>query len=186
MSRILLHICCGPCAIYPVSALRAESFTVHGYFYNPYVQPYQEFQKRLDTLESYARGEELPLIVRADYDLQAFFREVAFRETNRCIHCYSVRLNSAANLAKRSRFDAFTTTLLYSRRQQHQLITSIAEEASRRHGIAFVYRDFRSGWKDGQQKAKALGIYRQQYCGCVYSEMERFCSKPAGRKKRAL
>ncbi|MGC9965516.1 MAG: epoxyqueuosine reductase QueH [Syntrophobacteraceae bacterium] len=186
MSRILLHICCGPCAIYPVSVLRGEDFAVHGYFFNPHIQPYQEFQKRLTTLESYAQTEDLPLIVRADYDLQTFFREVAFRETNRCIYCYSVRLNSAASLAKKSRFDAFTTTLLYSRRQQHQLIVSIAEEASKNHGIAFLYRDFRLGWKDGQQRAKALGMYRQQYCGCIYSEMERFCSKPAGREKRAV
>lgn len=186
MSRILLHICCGPCAIYPVSVLRGEDFAVHGYFFNPHIQPYQEFQKRLTTLESYAQTEDLPLIVRADYDLQTFFREVAFRETNRCIYCYSVRLNSAASLAKKSRFDAFTTTLLYSRRQHHQLIVSIAEEASKNHGIAFLYRDFRLGWKDGQQRAKALGMYRQQYCGCIYSEMERFCSKPAGREKRAV
>jgi hypothetical protein len=156
---------------------------VHGYFYNPHIQPYQEFQKRLETLESYARSEDLPLIVRPDYDPQTFFREVAFRETNRCVYCYSIRLNSAARLAKKSRFDAFTTTLLYSRRQQHSLIASIAEEASKRHGIAFIYRDFRSGWKHGQRSAKALGMYRQQYCGCIYSEMERFCPKPAGREK---
>jgi hypothetical protein len=159
---------------------------VHGYFYNPHIQPYQEFQKRLTTLESYALSQDLPLIVRADYDPQTFFREVAFRETNRCIYCYSLRLNSAAALAKKSLFDAFTTTLLYSRRQQHQLIVSIAEEASRKHGIAFIYRDFRSGWKEGQQKAKALEMYRQQYCGCVYSEMERFCPIPSGWKTEGL
>ena len=102
MPRILLHICCGPCAIYPVSVLREENFAVHGYFYNPHIQPYQEFQKRLTTLESYARSEDLPLIVRPDYDPQTFFREVAFRETNRCIYCYSIRLNSAAALAKKA------------------------------------------------------------------------------------
>jgi predicted adenine nucleotide alpha hydrolase (AANH) superfamily ATPase len=183
MPRILLHICCGPCTIHPVSVLRAEHFTVHGFFYNPHIQPYQEFQKRLTTLESYAKNEDLPLIVRTDYDLQNFFREVAFRETNRCLYCYSVRLNAAAGLAKKSRFDAFTTTLLYSRRQQHRLIVSLAEEASKRHDIAFFYRDFRSGWIEGQQRAKALGMYRQQYCGCIYSEMERFHPKAAGQGK---
>ncbi len=112
-----------------------------------------------------------------DYDPETFFRQVAFRETNRCLYCYSLRLNAAAGLAKRSRFDAFTTTLLYSKRQNHELVVSIAEEASRRHGIAFFYRDFRSGWREGQQRAKALGMYRQQYCGCIYSEMKRFCKK---------
>ena len=183
MSRILLHICCGPCTIYPLEVLRGEDFTVHGFFYNPHIQPYQEFEKRLKTLQLYAQNENLPLIVRPDYDPQTFFRQVAFRETNRCLYCYSLRLNAAASLAKRSRFDAFTTTLLYSKRQQHQLIVSIAEEASRKHGVPFFYGDFRSGWRDGQQRAKALGMYRQQYCGCVYSEMERFCAKASGRKK---
>jgi hypothetical protein len=157
--------------------LRGENFVVHGFFYNPHIQPYQEFQKRLTTLQTYAQTEHLPLIVRADYDLQNFFREVAFRETNRCLYCYSVRIDAAASLARKSLFDAFTTTLLYSRRQQHRLIVSIAEEASKRHGIAFFYRDFRLGWKEGQQRAKALGMYRQQYCGCIYSEMERFYPK---------
>ncbi len=186
MSRILLHICCGPCAIYPLEVLRGENFAVHGFFYNPHIQPYQEFEKRLDTLQSYAQNENLPLIVRADYDPQTFFRQVAFRETNRCLYCYSLRLNAAASLAKRSRFDAFTTTLLYSKHQQHQLIVSLAEEASGKYGIPFFYRDFRSGWREGQKRAKALGMYRQQYCGCVYSEMERFCAKAAGRKERGF
>jgi len=177
MSRILLHICCGPCAIYPVSALRSENFTVRGFFYNPHIQPYQEFEKRLKTLQAFAESADLPLILRADYDPETFFRQVAFRETNRCLYCYSVRLNAAAALAKKSRFEAFTTTLLYSKRQKHELVVSIAEEISRKHGIAFLYRDFRSGWREGQQRAKALGMYRQQYCGCIYSEMERFRKK---------
>ena len=180
MPRILLHICCAPCAVYPVSVLRGENLAVHGFFYNPHIQPYQEFEKRLNTLRAFAQSEDLPVILRGDYDPQTFFRQVAFRETNRCLYCYSLRLNAAANLAKKSRFDAFTTTLLYSRRQKHQLIASIAEEASRKHGIAFLYKDFRSGWPQGQQRAKALGMYRQQYCGCIYSEMERFYPKSAG------
>jgi len=186
MSRILLHICCGPCAIYPLGVLRGEDFTVHGFFYNPHVQPYQEFEKRLKTLQFYAQNEDLPLIVRADYDPQTFFRQVAFRETNRCLYCYSLRLNAAASLAKKSRFDGFSTTLLYSKHQKHQLVVSIAEEASRKHGIPFLYRDFRSGWREGQQRAKALGMYRQQYCGCIYSEMERFCQRPPGVTQEAL
>jgi hypothetical protein len=172
--RILLHICCAPCSIYPVSVLRGENFAVHGFFYNPHIQPYQEFDRRLQTLRIFAESEDLPLIYRSDYDPETFFRQVAFRETSRCLYCYSLRLEAAAGLAKRSRFDAFTTTLLYSKHQKHEIIVSIAEEASRKHGIDFLYRDFRSGWKEGRQKAKDLGMYRQQYCGCVYSEMERF------------
>ncbi len=182
MSRILLHICCAPCAIFPLSTLRGEDLFVHGFFYNPHIQPYQEFQRRLSTLQSYAEAEALPLIIRQDYDPETFFRQAAFRETSRCIYCYSLRLNAAASLAKKSRFDAFTTTLLYSRQQKHDLIVSLAEESSRRYGIPFLYRDFRSGWKEGQERAKASGMYRQQYCGCIYSEMERFCGKKSGEK----
>jgi epoxyqueuosine reductase len=184
MSRILLHICCGPCAVYPVSILRDEGFGVHGFFYNPHIQPYQEFEKRLKTLESFAESENLPLIVRDAYDPRTFFRQVAFRETSRCLYCYSLRLNAAASLARKSGFDAFTTTLLYSRQQKHELVVSLAEEASRKHGVPFYYKDFRVGWREGQERAKALGMYRQQYCGCVYSEMERFCGKPPKRPEK--
>ncbi len=177
MSRILLHICCAPCTIYPLSVLRGENLLVHGFFYNPHIQPYLEFEKRRMVLESYADDENLSLIVRGDYDPETFFRQAAFRESHRCTYCYSLRLDAAANLAKKSRFDAFTTTLLYSKHQKHALIVSLAEEASKKYGIPFYYRDFREGWREGQEKAKAIGMYRQQYCGCVYSEMERFYPK---------
>jgi predicted adenine nucleotide alpha hydrolase (AANH) superfamily ATPase len=151
---------------------------VHGFFYNPHIQPYLEFERRLKTLESFAESENLPLIVRDAYDPYTFFQQVAFRETSRCLYCYSLRLNAAASLARKSGFDAFTTTLLYSRQQKHDLVVSVAEDASRKHGIPFYYKDFRIGWKEGQERAKAVGMYRQQYCGCIYSEMERFCGKP--------
>ena len=185
MTRILLHICCASCAIFPVSVLREEGFAAHGFFFNPNIQPYTEFQKRLETLDGWARAEDLPLIVRAEYDPQSFFRQAAFREAQRCIHCYSQRLNAAASLARRSRFDAFTSTLLCSRRQKHDLVVSLAEEAARRYKIPFLYRDFRVGWKQGQERAKSLGLYRQQYCGCIYSEHERYVKK-SGRKDESV
>jgi hypothetical protein len=174
MKRILLHICCGPCAIYPLRRLDPREWNVHGYFYNPFIQPYREWQKRLETLESFARQEELRLIVRRDYDPEGFFRSVAFRERERCLHCYSLRLEAAARLAKKSGFDAFTTTLLYGKRQKHDLIRSIATEASRKYGIPFHYEDYRAGWREGQQEASERGLYKQEYCGCLYSEKERF------------
>lgn len=177
MSKILLHICCAPCTVYPAAALRAENHLVHGFFYNPHIQPYLEFQRRLETLESYAESAKIPLIVRGDYDPDTFFRQVAFRESSRCLYCYSLRLEAAARLAKKSRFEAFTTTLLYSRRQKHELVVRLAEEAAGRNGIPFYYKDFRLGWKEGQEAAKQLGLYRQQYCGCVYSERDRFQEK---------
>jgi len=175
MRKILIHTCCGPCTIYPLQQLRAQNWAVHGFFYNPNIQPYQELQRRLEALQVVAQKEDLKLIIRPDYELEAFVRQTAYRESRRCIYCYSVRLEAAARLAKKSRFDAFTTTLLYSKRQKHELIRTIAEEAARRSGIQFHYQDFREGWKEAQRKAKDLGIYRQQYCGCIYSEKERFC-----------
>lgn len=178
MSRILLHTCCGPCTLYPLERLREEGWSVHGYFYNPNIQPYQEFARRLEALETVAERERLDVIIRRDYDIETFFRQVAFREHMRCLHCFSVRLEATARLAKKSRFDAFSTTLLYSKQQKHDLIRSLAEEASRKYEIPFHYEDFRTGWKQGQERAESLGIYRQQYCGCIYSEKERFFKSP--------
>jgi predicted adenine nucleotide alpha hydrolase (AANH) superfamily ATPase len=172
--RILLHTCCGPCTIYPLKRLRQEGWQVHGYFYNPHIQPYQEFEKRLATLESFAQREELEIIVRNDYELERFFRQVAFREHQRCIYCYAIRIEAVARLAKKSRFDAFTTTLLYSKRQRHDLVRDLAQEASQKYGIAFYYENFRKGWREGQELAGRQGMYRQQYCGCIYSERERY------------
>ena len=102
---------------------------------------------------------------------------MAFREHQRCLYCYARRLEATARLAKKSRFDAFTTTLLYSKRQKHDLVCDLAQEVSKRHGIPFYYEDFREGWKLGQEQARRQGLYRQQYCGCIYSEKERYLKK---------
>lgn len=180
MPRILLHTCCGPCTLYPLDRLRQLSWHVHGFFYNPNIHPFQERQRRLDALHTVSSQRELPLIVRPEYELERFLRAVAFREESRCILCYSMRIEATARLARKSRFDAFTSTLLYSRHQQHTLIRSVAEDAARKHGIPFLYEDFRTGWSDGQGAAKAMGLYRQSYCGCIYSERDRYDRK-AGR-----
>ena len=177
MPKILLHTCCAPCTIYPLAKLREAGWQVHGFFFNPHIQPYQELQKRLTTLESFALQEGLEIIMRADYELESFLRQVVFREHQRCLYCYARRLEAAARLAKKSRFDAFTTTLLYSRMQKHDLVRDLAQEISRKWGIPFYYEDFRAGWKEGQERAKARDMYRQQYCGCIFSEKERYLKK---------
>jgi predicted adenine nucleotide alpha hydrolase (AANH) superfamily ATPase len=183
MASILLHTCCAPCTIYPLQRLRSHHWDVYGFFYNPHIQPFQEFQKRLETLEQFAAAQELQVIVRPDYDLEGFLREVAFRESRRCLYCYAKRLQAAARMAKKSRFDAFTTTLLYSKLQKHDLIRDIAREAARKYGIPFYEEDFRPGWKRGQEEAQRLGLYRQQYCGCIYSENDRFNRGRRGRSE---
>ncbi|HBB18448.1 MAG: hypothetical protein A3J94_09530 [Syntrophus sp. RIFOXYC2_FULL_54_9] len=171
--KILLHICCAPCTIYPLEILRKEGHDVCGHFYNPNIHPYSEYKRRLDTLDAYAGQESLGVMREDAYPLAEFLRQVAFREEDRCRHCYRLRLARTAEIAKKGRFDAFTTTLLYSRFQKHDLIRSIGDTVAGMQGIPFLYRDFREGWSEGVRISKELGMYRQQYCGCIYSEKDR-------------
>ncbi len=172
--KILLHTCCAPCTIYPVKTLRLEGFDIMGYFYRNNIHPYTECIRRQKTLETYAADIHLRVIYQEDYDLEGFIRNVAFRESNRCSYCYHERLRSTALTAKRGKFDCFSTTLLYSKFQKHDDIKSIGEAVGKSTGIPFYYNDFRIGWKEGVETSKRLGMYRQQYCGCIYSEKERF------------
>lgn len=172
--KILLHICCAPCALYPRQVLGQAKMMVHGYFYNPNIHPYLEFQRRLTTLEDYAAATEFPLIVERHYELEEFLRQVVFREAQRCRICYYLRLKGAAHIARHGKFDAFTSTLLYSKHQQHELIREIGEQAGQEVGVPFYYQDFRPGWKEGIEESKRLNLYRQSYCGCIYSERDRY------------
>lgn len=178
---VFLHICCGPCAIYPVDVLRTEGHSVQGFFYNPNIHPFTEFTKRRDTLTVWAMSVDLPVLVHQGYDLEEFLRQTAFRESERCRFCHNLRLSVAAREAKKSGFTALTTTLLYSRYQKHDLIAEIGQNVAKEHGIDFIYRDFREGWSYGVKKSKELGLYRQPYCGCIYSEKDRYArsSQPA-------
>lgn len=172
--KILLHICCAPCTIYPLRILRQEAHEIDGLFYNPNIHPYLEYRRRLDTLVSYADQEGLEVFHGEDYPLELFLRQVAFREGERCRFCYHLRLFRTAALAKREGYDAFTTTLLYSRYQKHDLIREVAGAAAEAEGIPFLYRDFREGWSEGVRLSREMGMYRQPYCGCIYSEKERY------------
>ena len=180
--RVLLHACCGPCAIYPVDALRAEGLDLSLYFHNPNIQPYQEFERRREAAKMLAEQRGLPVIVDDDYDPETWLRMVAFRESVRCTLCYRERLSAAARAARRGGFDAFTTSILYSKSQKHGRAREQAEAAGEEEGVAFLYRDFRAGWKAGIEESKRMGMYRQQYCGCIFSERDRFrgVPRPAG------
>jgi hypothetical protein len=114
------------------------------------------------------------MIWRDDYLLEEFLANVASNPQTRCVYCYSSRLEETASIAADRGFSAFSTTLLYSRFQQHEAIRDLGSALARRYGIAFHYDDFRRGWKEGIDASKALGFYRQQYCGCIYSEKERY------------
>ncbi len=178
--RILLHACCGPCTIYPLKYLRSAGHEVSGFFYNPNIHPYAEYRKRLETLEAFACEQSLGLETVPGYPVERYFRGIAFREEDRCRHCYEERLTVAFTAAAEKEVDALTTTLLYSRYQKHDLIIEIAQTLSARFGVPFLYHDFREGWREGIRLSKDGGMYRQQYCGCIYSERERFCRKGSG------
>jgi predicted adenine nucleotide alpha hydrolase (AANH) superfamily ATPase len=182
--NVLLHVCCGPCSIYPLTTLKEMGHQVTGYFYNPNIHPYKEFRRRLDTLKDYAEGVSLELISDDNYGLTGFIQSVAFKEKTRCTICYISRLEETVKTASARGFDSFSTTLLYSRYQNHQLLKEICSKLAEQYRVAFVYRDFRQGWQLGVDKSIEMEMYRQPYCGCIYSEQERYDKSLRKKKKQ--
>ncbi|MBU0663525.1 MAG: epoxyqueuosine reductase QueH [Proteobacteria bacterium] len=172
--NLFLHICCGPCATYPLAKLRQEGIAVNGYFYNPNIHPYREFKKRIEGVQQLAEISNLKVEIETRYGLTEYLREVVFHEHQRCPLCYAMRLEVVAQKAKERGDDAFSTTLLYSKYQDHEGIRRIGERLALKHEIEFYYEDFREGWKEGIEQAIAMDLYRQPYCGCIYSEQERY------------
>lgn len=172
--KILLHICCAPCTIYPLEALRKETGRIEGLFFNPNIHPYLEYRKRLETLREFAKHASLAVEEAEDYPMEDFLRKTSFMGQDRCSYCYEVRLRRTAAHARKGLFDAFTTTLLYSRHQKHDLIRQTGEAIAREMKVPFYYHDFRTGWEEGVRKSKEMEMYRQKFCGCIFSEKERF------------
>jgi len=164
-----------------VEALRGEGPALTGYWYNPNIHPYTEYRSRRDALVSYAESVSLPLILRDEYGLRTFVRGVCPDFGNRCEFCYALRMDAAAKYAAENGFDAFSTTLSYSPYQDHDRLRAAMERAGEKYGIPALYRDFRPLYREGQARARALGLYMQKYCGCVFSEEERYLKK-ANRK----
>ncbi|MDD3852817.1 MAG: epoxyqueuosine reductase QueH [Syntrophomonadaceae bacterium] len=181
--KVLLHVCCGPCATYPLPSLRNEGFEVMGYYYNPNIHPYTEYLKRRESLEKFAEAAQLKLILDPDYDAVKYFQQISYRETQRCRVCYQMRLEKAAHIAARGKFDYFTSTLLVSTYQNHNLIKETGQAMGEKYGVPFLYRDFREGFKQTIQLSRDMGLYRQQYCGCLYSELERYAGRNVNKAK---
>lgn len=181
-----MHLCCGPCTAYPLTVLRDEGITVEGFFYNPNIHPFKEFQKRLNALEIVSEKMGLQVDYIREYGLQEYLRHVVFHENDRCAICYDIRLVATVLHAKGIGADAFTTTLLYSRYQKHDLICKKAEKLSKKYNIPFYYQDFREGWEQGIEMSKEMDLYRQPYCGCIYSEQERYDKQFRNKQKKAL
>lgn len=166
--RLLLHICCGPCAVYPVNVLHADNIEFKGLFYNPNIHPRDEFDRRRENVEKLAEIKKLDIDYVEDFRQQQW-ETFGGTEDQRCHMCYALRLDKAAEYAKKNGYDAFTTTLLVSPYQKHEQIKELGERMAAKHGVEFYYRDFRPGFRQGQQQAKELELYRQKFCGCIVS-----------------
>jgi predicted adenine nucleotide alpha hydrolase (AANH) superfamily ATPase len=183
--RVLLHVCCGPCAIMPLRRLLDEGHEVLGFFYNPNIQPLAEYLRRRAGAAQVAEKYGIKMrwaLEEGDYDTAAWLRRVAAAgppaASERCPECWRERLARAFELAAREGFDAVTSSLLYSRRQRHAEIAALGRElAAGFAGVSFLYRDWRPDWRRGIEISKEWSLYRQQYCGCIFSENDRYAGE---------
>lgn len=169
--KLLLHTCCAPCSVYCIDSLRGEGIEPTVYWFNPNIHPYMEYKLRRDCLREYTKSIGIEAIFQENYGLSDFCKNVVSDLENRCQkYCYPVRLEQTAKYAKENGYDSFSTTLLVSPYQNHEMLRKVAEEMAKKYDVTFVYRDFRVGFRQGQAKARELGLYRQKYCGCIFSE----------------
>lgn len=172
-TRILVHICCGPCALFCFSHLKEEFDEVRGLWYNPNIHPYMEYQKRLDSVKKWAEETGTRVIYEDKYELKSFLREIAYRESHRCRICYYLRFKKTAIFARRGKFNFFGSTLLCSPHQDQNLIKDVAKAVGEEYSVRPYLRTFNEGWRESREISKKMGLYHQNYCGCIYSEEEK-------------
>ena len=186
--KLLLHICCGPCSIYPVEVLKRKGIDFVGLFYNPNIHPFLEFERRVEALQEISDALDFEVIYHPEgYGLKKWLKLVWSRypeRPRRCNRCYEIRLEETARIAKELNFSCFSSTLLYSIYQEHSALRKLGDDFARAHGIKFYYEDFREGWREGKERARAIGIYMQPYCGCILSEEERYEKRIRKQKER--
>lgn len=167
---MLLHTCCAPCALSVIDIARNDGYDdIACFFDNPNIQPGTEFERRFNEVG------KLCAVINIGYNPARYF--AAVRSYNdpkkRCPECWRMRLDSSARYAREHGFDAFTTTLLSSPYQLHGVLKDIGEECARKYNVKFYYSDFRVDFRRAHDEAKKRGIYCQNYCGCVFSMVER-------------
>ena len=172
--KILVHVCCAPCALFCFSRLKKEFSEVMGFWYNPNIHPYREYQKRLQSVKKWARETGMQIIYEDNYELKNFLRAVAYRESERCSICYYLRFQKTALFARRGKFDYFASTLLVSPHQNQKVIRAMAEAVGKEYTIKPYLTSFRESWRESRELSRNMGLYHQQYCGCIYSEAERY------------
>ncbi|HSK47823.1 MAG TPA: epoxyqueuosine reductase QueH [Coriobacteriia bacterium] len=185
--KLALHACCGPCLIEPLDALAPDAASLVIVYANPNIHPLGEYERRRDTLASYAEAVGVPL-VEVPYDPAAWLTEVGRHGSDRaarCRACYRLRLGLVADWAAREGYDALATTLTVSPYQDAGAIDEEGEGAARAVGIDYVHRDFRDRYPAATSRSRELGMYRQNYCGCLLSEIEAREEREARRAARA-
>lgn len=177
-NSLLLHVCCGPCAVMPITRLLDEGFAVTAWFMNPNIQPLAEYLRRREAAGQCAERLGIPIIYADEtWNITNWLRAVAGRDTPpaRCAYCCESRIEAAFAFARQQGYAWVSSSLLYSRYQPHEVIKTAGETLAAQPGApGFAYRDFRTDWQAGIDRSKAMELYRQPYCGCVYSESDRY------------
>lgn len=172
--KLLLHICCAPCSAACIKVLREENIDIVGYWYNPNIHPFKEYDNRLKALKEYSKMINLNVIYDDFYGLDEFVKNTVSIIDNRCGYCYLSRMERVVKYAHDNGYDAFSSTLFISPYQKHDLLKSICEKLSKKYNIQFLYRDFRPYYELGREMFRETGLYMQKYCGCIFSERERY------------
>ncbi len=174
MNKVLLHCCCAPCSVSCIEPLKKEGFIPVAFWYNPNIHPFKEYEARRDCLIDYTADIGIECIIKEDYGLREFVKNVIENIDNRCVYCYTHRLEQTAKFACENGYKYFTTTLLASLYQDHEAIKKAADLLSKKYGVSFLYMDFRPNFRQGNNAAREKGLYMQKYCGCIFSEEERY------------
>ena len=180
--RLLLHSCCAPCSSYVLEYL-SEYFSVTVFYYNPNIFPAEEYEKRVKEQEALILrrpAKHRISFLEGPYEQERFYEmakglELEPEGGERCFRCYHLRLLEAAQMARAGAFDYFTTTLSISPLKDSEKLNEIGEKLAREYGVAYLNSDFkkRNGYKRSIELSREYGLYRQDYCGCVYSLRER-------------
>lgn len=182
--KILLHTCCAPCSVKCVEVLKEREFDITAFWYNPNIHPWTEYQNRKNALTEYCGENNINVLTKDEYGLRKFICDIYPNfESDRCKFCYEKRIEETAKRAHEGGYENFSTTLLISPYQKHELIREIGSEMAKKYGINFTYIDFRPYFREGQRLARNMGLYMQKYCGCIFSEEERYISQKSRSKK---
>lgn len=175
---ILLHACCAPCLTYSYKVFRQDFDDVKILWYNPNIHPFKEYEKRLKSMLKYEeqRSEEIDITYIDEYDIGEFISS-AVKVDCRCELCYEKRFNKTAEIAEKNNIEKFSTTLSISPYQDHQLMKEVGKKVEKDTGIKFIYKDLRDGFEEHHELANDMNLYKQGYCGCIFSEKERYKKK---------